>query len=268
MTATLHPRNTHFAWRQPPPPFRRISVAQAEAYSTRGAFVLEHAFSADEIQAVTAAIDPLEAETEAFLATRPNGRHGIARAREITFRPHLVSVEPVLRDFSRHPVFCDLVHDLIGPDVRLYWDQSVYKKPEADREFPWHQDNGYTYVEPQQYLTCWVALTDATIDNGCPWIVPGGHLAGTRRHEWTPLGFRCLVDPPEAEVLEVSAGSIAVFSSLTPHRTGPNRTDSVRKAYILQYAPEGAVSFPESGPPVPCTAAARQYPILCNGVPA
>ena len=39
------------------------------------------------------------------------------------------------------------------------------------------------------------------------------------------------------------AGSIVVFSSLTPHRTGPNLTDSTRKAYILQYAPDGARAF-------------------------
>lgn len=267
MNVDLHPRNTHFEWRQPAPPFRRISTNQADAYQRRGAFVLEDAFSAEQIGAVTAAIDPLEAEAEALLAVRPDGRHGIARAGEITFRPHLVTVSATLREFSRHPVFCDLVHDLIGRDVRLYWDQSVYKKPEADKEFPWHQDNGYTYVEPQQYLTCWLALTDATVDNGCPWIVPGAHLAGTRAHTWTSLGFQCLIDPPGAEPLEVRAGSIAVFSSLTPHRTGPNRTGSVRKAYILQYAPEGAISFPATGGPVPCDAPDRQYPILRNGVP-
>ena len=33
---------------------------------------------------------------------------------------------------------------------------------------------------------------------------------------------------------------VVVFSSLTPHLTGPNLTDEVRKAYILQYAPVGA----------------------------
>ena len=57
--------------------------------------------------------------------------------------------------------------------MRLYWDQAVYKKPDTAAPFPWHQDNGYAYVEPQQYLTCWIALTDATEDNGCPWVVPG-----------------------------------------------------------------------------------------------
>ena len=261
----LHPRNDAFEWRQPMAPFRRIAVAQAEAFGRDGAFVLQDAFTADEVAAVAAAIDPFEAETEAFLATRPGGRHGIARAREITFRPHLVAASPDLRAFSRHPVFADLAHDLIGPDVRLYWDQSVYKKPEADQEFPWHQDNGYTYVEPQQYLTCWVALTDATVDNGCPWIVPGGHFAGTLEHEWTPLGFRCFVDPPKAVPLELNAGSIAVFSSLTPHRTGPNRTDGVRKAYILQYAPDGATMYRANGEAAACDAPERQYSILIGG---
>ena len=43
--------------------------------------------------------------------------------------------------------------DLLGPDVRLYWDQAVYKKPETPREFPWHQDTGYVFTEPQDYLT-------------------------------------------------------------------------------------------------------------------
>jgi hypothetical protein len=62
----------------------------------------------------------------------------------------------------------------------------------------WHQDNGYTFVEPQQYLTCWVALTDATEANGCPWVAPGVHKLGTLAHRYVePLGFECFDDPPE-----------------------------------------------------------------------
>src|SRR5690606_22202254 len=114
--------------------------------------------------------DPIEARVEAFLRSRPDGRLFIARAGEITFSTHLVLRSALLRAFCASPLFQDLGHDLIGPDVRLYWDQAVYKKPEADRDFPWHQDNGYAFVEPQQYLTCWVALSDATLENGCPWV--------------------------------------------------------------------------------------------------
>ena len=51
--------------------------------------------------------------------------------------------------------------------------------------------------------------------------------------------------------LQVPAGGAVVFSSLTPHLTGPNTTDGVRKAYILQYAPSrrrGAPGRPERRP--------------------
>lgn len=265
MRYELHPRNTAFEWRQPGPPFRRLTQAQMREYGDNGYVAVRDAFTKQEVADVIAAIDPLEAQTEAFLRTRDNGTFGIARAGEITFRPHLVAQSAALNAFSRHPLLLDLCHDLIGQDVRLYWDQSVYKKPEADKEFPWHQDNGYTYTEPQQYLTCWIALTDATVDNGCPWVVPGLHRLGTLKHAWTPLGFQCLEDVEGAVAAEAEAGSIVVFSSLTPHRTGPNVTTQVRKSYILQYAPDGAISYPHGKDGAPCDAPDRQYLVLHRG---
>jgi phytanoyl-CoA hydroxylase len=56
------------------------------------------------------------------------------------------------------------------------------------------------------------------------------------------------------------AGSVIVFSSLTPHSTGPNRTDAVRKAYIVQYAPDGAQTYDEQGRVTGgCDAPERQF---------
>jgi ectoine hydroxylase-related dioxygenase (phytanoyl-CoA dioxygenase family) len=93
----------------------------------------------------------------------------------------------------------------------------------------------------------WIALTDATVENGCPWVVPGLHRKGTLAHEATPLGWQCLREPKDAIPVEAKAGDIVVFSSLTPHRTGPNLTTATRKAYILQYAPDGARAYPDDG---------------------
>src|SRR5262249_55453968 len=148
----------------------------------------------------------------------------------------------IVRALAVGDTFVDLCADLIGPDVNMYWDQAVYKKPEKPRRFPWHQDNGYTFIEPQQYLTCWLALTDATEQNGCPGVAPAVHRAGALAHpDVGPLGCESFAEPPTpARPAEVRAGSALVFSSLTPHMTGPNLTDAVRKAYILQYAPAGA----------------------------
>src|SRR5262245_38203126 len=214
MSLELHPYNHRFEWTPVRGPFRRITQAQADAFNQRGFFVLEDALDSEMVARAIEAIRPWEARVEASLLATPGRRRFIAEAEGISFTVHLVKRSQVLRELSAAQVFADLCHDLIGPNVRLYWDQAVYKRPEKPKPFPWHQDNGYTYVEPQDYLTCWVALTDATEENGCPRVVPGIHRMGTLKHWLTGLGFQCLQDPPDAVTVPVRAGSIVVFSSL------------------------------------------------------
>jgi ectoine hydroxylase-related dioxygenase (phytanoyl-CoA dioxygenase family) len=265
----VHQLNTAFSWVDHGGPFRTLTREQARQYDEDGFFVLADALTPGDVAALLEAIDPFEAKGEEALRAMEGGRFFIARADEITFTTHLVARSALLRRFTSSALFADLCADLIGPDVRLYWDQAVYKKPGAESAFPWHQDNGYAFVVPQQYLTCWVALTDATADNGCPWVVPGLHRAGTLAHENSDTGFVCLRDPPHATAVPVRAGSIVVFSSLTPHSTGPNRTEDVRKAYIVQFAPSGAevVRLQPGGGTTrtPADDESRQYEVLRAG---
>lgn len=268
----MHPWNRGFVWHPRSGPLRMLTPAQAAQFDRDGFVVLDAVLDADEVAAAVAAIDPLEAEVDAYLETRPDGRLTILERGAITFSIHLVMRSPVLRRLAAHPAIVAICHDLIGDDVNLYWDQAVYKKPEKPRRFPWHQDNGYTFVDPQQYLTCWLALTSATEENGCPWIVPGLHKLGTLAHRFVePLGFECFTRAPDAVAAPVRAGGIVVFSSLTPHLTGPNVTEAVRKAYILQYAPAGATILdgdPAAGAPRgtrSCDVPERQFPVLRGG---
>ncbi len=270
----LHPWNAGFEWTDHAGPFRRLTPEQVTQFDELGFVVLEDQFTDDELAPVIAATDVRQAEAERMLATMEGERFSIAERGAISFGLFPVLTDEVARRFATHPVFVDLCHDLIGPDVRLYHDQAVYKYPEKPRRFPWHQDNGYTFVEPQQYLTCWVALTDATVDNGCPQIVPGLHRLGTLRHHFTdPLGWEIFEEHPDAVAAPVGRGGIVVFSSLSPHLTGPNTTDAVRKAYILQYAPDGAralrgdIDHPPSSSE-PADDPARQFPVLVAGAPA
>jgi phytanoyl-CoA hydroxylase len=260
-----HPLSRDFVWRtrQLAAP-RRLTAAQLAAFDADGYVKLEGVFSAAEIAAVTAAIDPLEAEAEARLRAA-GGRISISDADTITFTAHIARQSAVLRNFAAHPAILDICHDLVGDDVRLYWDQSVYKKSQKPQEFPWHQDNGYTFVEPQQYLTLWLPLVDVDEENGCPWIAPGLHRLGTLEHWATPIGLKCLEAAPDAVPVPARAGDAIVFSSLTPHRTGPNLRGAVRKAYILQYAHDPSVATYRDGRRAAQDDPERQFKVLSGG---
>lgn len=236
-----HPLNRDFHWEEAPREgLRRLTAAEVDQFNAEGFFVLEGAFTPAEIAAVRAEIDPFE-EAHAAYARERGGKVRLTDTEAITFTLHLVKKSAALKAFAAHPAIRDVCHDLIGPAVRLYWDQAVYKKTEQPRDFPWHQDNGYSFVEPQQYLTLWIPLMDVDVENGCPWIAPGLHRMGTLEHWPTDIGLVCLDEAPGAVAAPAKMGDVVVFSSLAPHRTGPNLSADVRRAYILQYAPEGAV---------------------------
>lgn len=269
---TLHPWNTEFTWENAIQRSGYLSVEQVNQYNEEGYIRVDNAFTQEELSTLTTQFDKLALETEGFLKSLENERLSIAESGAILFGIHPSLHFQESKHFVSGSPFTEIAHDLIGPNVRLYWDQIVYKQMEKPRRFPWHQDNGYGFVEPQQYLTCWVPLVDVNVNNGCPWIVPYVHKQGTLAHSYVePLGYECFSDHPDAIPIEAQAGSIVVFSSLTPHMTGPNLTQKTRKAYIIQYAPEGSHLLKgDSGSGKvdsrePATEPQRQFEILVNG---
>lgn len=233
-----HAWNTSFSWQNHIAKSGVVGQRVIDQFDDQGFFVLNNIFSADELARLTKITDAAQAIAEAELKARSDNKPTISELGAITFAAELARQYSAIHEFVRHPKIVGLCADLIGPDVRMYHDQAVYKLSEKPRRFPWHQDNGYLYVEPQHYLTCWIALTDATIENGCPQVAKGLHRNGTLSHYFVDgLGFECFETPPsEPAIAEVKAGGAVFFSSLTPHLTGPNSTSSVRKSYIVQYA--------------------------------
>lgn len=268
-----HPWNAGFSWVDHTGPFSTITAEQAERFDEDGFFVVEGAFDAGTLARLDEAIAPGEQKVRAFLDDLPDGRLGVAGTDTQTVAPHLVVRSPVLRGLcTTNPLLTGLCRDLIGPDVRLYWEQAVYKQPHSAEPVLWHQDNGYTFVEPQAYLTCWIAITDATPANGCIAVMPGAHRSGTLAHEHTEIGEECWGDLDTAVLVPVKAGDLVAFTSLTPHCTGRNTTDDVRKAYIVQYAPTGSVAYrpaPDGGrgPAEPQDDDRRQFVVVRDGRP-
>ena len=220
-----------------------LTQTQIDQFDNDGYVIVNDIFTSDELKELVKITDVAQAEAAAFLAAQPNERIAISEIGAITFAAQLASTKPEIQKFVKNTTIMGACRDLIGPDVRMYHDQAVYKQIEKPRRFPWHQDNGYLFVEPQHYLTCWIALNDVTIENGCPQIIPGLHKNGTLSHYFVPtLGYECFENPPSTPVVaEIKAGGAVFFSSLTPHLTGPNNSNDVRKAYIIQYAQHDAV---------------------------
>ncbi|MEZ5382199.1 MAG: phytanoyl-CoA dioxygenase family protein [Microthrixaceae bacterium] len=242
-----HPWNTGFVWSLPERRPTTITSAQRTSFDRDGYFVLRGVFGADELAQAEAACDEGVALVSEFLGQVPGGRISVAGLDTQVVAPHLVVRSDALRRLCLHPTLVGVCRDLMGDDARLYWDQAVYKAPHGAEPVLWHQDNGYTFIEPQGYLTCWISLTDATLDNGCVSVMPGAHRQGTLAHDETPIGFQCWGDHDTAINAETKAGDVVVFSSLTPHATRVNHTDRVRKAYIVQYCHGDAVGYTGDG---------------------
>jgi ectoine hydroxylase-related dioxygenase (phytanoyl-CoA dioxygenase family) len=265
----LDPRNKDFAWPDHAGAGQVLTEEQLAAYDRDGFLLLENVLDSDLLDPVEAELDRYSDEREAQL--RANGDHGFSRADDLVFTSHLAERGDTLRRFVTSEPFPGVLRDLIGPEVVLDWDQTVYKKPETPKDFPWHQDTGYAYAEPQWgSITCWIPLVDATVENGCIWVVPGAHRRGTIKHWKTDLGMVCKEGDEGAVTVEANRGDMIVFASLTPHKSGPNLSDGVRKAYIAQYAVTGTRTWYKDGLPEGTLLAddpEKHFPVVSSGEP-
>ena len=141
MEVNLHPNNKGFDWSVPKGPYSYLNKDQVNQFDQEGYLLLEDVFSTEEIKSVIENIDPFEEKVTEALRNLDGGKFFISRAEEITFTTHLVMQNELLKKFTKHEVLANVCQDLIGDNVRLYWDQAVYKKPGTKDEFPWHQDN-------------------------------------------------------------------------------------------------------------------------------
>jgi len=194
-------------------------------------------FSLEDMADLAHRLETFEQRANAALKSGES-MSSISRPDEITFTDHIAERDEVVADFTKRPEFVALCQEFLGPNADLYWNQTVFKHPEGTREFPWHQDDAYTPVEPAPYLTVWLAINDATVENGCISVMPGSHADGLKPHQPSPIGLVCYPNDAENQGVQVPipAGSLAVFWSLTMHKSGPNSSKGIRKAYVIQYS--------------------------------
>ena len=139
----------------------------------------------------------------------------------------------------------DLIEQLIGPDI-IMWASSVFCKPaQHGLEVPWHQDGQYWPIRPHATVTAWIALDDATPDNGCMRIIPGSHRMGDFSHEQSDredLVLNNVLNDPRIDLsaaydVALEAGQISLHDVGIVHGSKPNTSGKRRAGFAIRYMP-------------------------------
>ncbi|MCZ6678984.1 MAG: phytanoyl-CoA dioxygenase family protein [Candidatus Poribacteria bacterium] len=151
---------------------------------------------------------------------------------------HLAFYDETFEAHARNPKILDIIESLLGPDIKLYQDQLFMKPPRIGSRQRYHQDMPLGFhIDPPDMVTCWAALSDSTIENGCVWMLPGTHQFGIiERSKWETYEQMSLESRlPEEQPVELKAGSCSFHHGLILHSSRPNLTEKRRRGYATHY---------------------------------
>ena len=221
----------------------RLNQDQLSRFEKNGFVVVDGFLDGDELDFIT----------RCYMETvdRLREENGLENVQSGGDRDDEFQVYQIRTAHLQHPVFrmlindsrlLDMVESLIGPDIRLVHYQGVYKPADTGGAVGWHQDNYYFEVEGDRTVSVWMALDDATEENGCMWYLPGGH---DRIHPHEQLwdvakkkGFYFAIpdlDDRNARPAPVKRGGFSIHHCLMPHRSLKNGTPSPRRGLAMHF---------------------------------
>ena len=234
---------------QRPPGYYRLPLP-AEAltfYRENGYLVVEDCLSAAEIA-------ELRDETTQVCRGNRGAYGGIVEAApgdtddEILRRylcihfPHKVS--EAMKRYVAHPAYVDILTRLICPNVKCM-QSMLFMKASGKPGQAWHQDEYYIPTRDTSLTGGWVAMDDATIENGCLWVLPGSHRrkviypqkANTedRRFDCAGIAYKFPYQDDDSVPVEVKAGSIVFFNGYLLHRSLPNQAKSGYRRVLVNH---------------------------------
>lgn len=253
----------------------RAVIIEVDDYQRDGFAVARRAVSAADAEALlagavalarTGAAGPLA--PPAFVTPEQNLAHLRAPRPEDAvskiFRVHQLAP---FDEISTRPGLLDAVAAILDtPDVDCFLSQFIFKNPGAWGQ-PCHQDSFYFPFTPGRpvradagepraaerrsevnVVGAWIAATEATLDNGCLYVVPGSHREPVHAHipdrrENANFGYMEIVDHEldNAVPVEMEPGDLLLFDSHLMHFSRDNASDRRRAAMVYHYAPAGTV---------------------------
>lgn len=151
-------------------------------------------------------------------------------------------LDPVFDRFSRTKEMAAVATDIGIEKPLLLQSMYIFKQPRIGGEVNCHTDHTFLWTEPQSAIGFWVAIDDATTENGCMWALPGGHQIPVKsRSKLNASGTATITEvfdstpyPTEGLVpLEAARGTLVLLNGSLPHRSGPNTSDKPRHAYTV-----------------------------------
>jgi ectoine hydroxylase-related dioxygenase (phytanoyl-CoA dioxygenase family) len=207
---------------------KRLTVEQQEAYARDGFVAPIDIFSADEIAEIRAEIEDAEARW-------PNALDGAGRN-----NGHLAL--PILDRIVHDSRILDAVEDVIGAHILAAGSTLFIKEPNSGGFISWHQDARYAGMEPHDWVTGWLAVSNVTEENGCMQMIPGSHIDPLRDHVDTFGEDNLLtrgqevqgIDESMAVSLPLKPGQLSLHHPRIVHGSGPNISNERRIGFALQ----------------------------------
>ena len=167
--------------------------------------------------------------------------------------------DPIFGEFCKDAELLDAIVSLLAPELDCFLSQFIFKQPGALGQ-PWHQDSYYFPFDREPQIGAWLAITEATLENGPLHVLPGSqteptHAAVADPREHGNIGYVEIVDHDVSGSRPVlmKPGDLLLFHSRLMHKSTDNGSDGLRAAMVYHFAEAGTLdhSVEHTGHPSP-----------------
>ena len=149
----------------------------------------------------------------------------------------LVEKDSLYLRLAKHPLILPRIQDILGERIRLFRDALMMKPARHGSAKPYHQDSAYWSITPTTLCSIWLALEDATPENGCMRVIPGSHREGPVEHQHLEdyMVTDDRIDYAREIAVPLKKGGVLFFHSMLLHATSPNTSEYSRRAMVVSY---------------------------------
>jgi ectoine hydroxylase-related dioxygenase (phytanoyl-CoA dioxygenase family) len=214
-----------------------------EQYRRDGFVVIPDALSPEEVARINTEVVRICRDDSVSGATvAGESEEDLLRRYLCIHYPHKVS--EVALEAMKLPRIVDVLTTVIGPNVKAM-QSMLFIKSEGKPGQAWHQDEHFIPTRDRSLTAAWIALDDATIENGCLWVIPGSHSRGVLypdreqddpRFDCTSEAYDFPYSESDAIPVEIPAGSALIFNGYLLHRSLQNSgKHGYRRALVNHY---------------------------------